>query len=439
MRLTRSTSQLPRPSQCPSLVPRRIQPSSATAITPHLGSIGWFAREGPREKAERNFAAFGRHEGCTAGPHEHQVNHAPAVASLLIAAGLGTAHAQEPTRSSLDADERFGIVPVGAVLYAPETGVTFAAAALLYTRLGPAGRVRDSKVMLAAAYTLQSQWLVQLSGTLFAFEDAAALDYEVDVSYFPKKFYGIGNDTSIRDDEEAYIRQAYQLELRPAARVLPNLYVGPAFQIKQYDVNEIDPNRQLASGRILGAEGGTDVAFGVAGFYDTREPTLNPLAGMFVDAQFSHSGPTWGSSFQHQGYIVDVRGYVPIAPCWQHVLAWQAYGEFHSGEPPFWMLSELGGPSRMRGHYQGRYRDRQMVELQAEYRLPVVWRLGAVGFAGVGEVARDLKDFRPADSKFSLGGGLRLMLDRDARINVRIDVGWGGDDWGPYVALGEAF
>ena len=402
---------------------------------------------------------------------------APGVTALSLVAGLNTAHAQQPSdragqatnpdavaapgadakpvaaapddqargatngakRSSLDADERFGIVPIGAVLYAPETGVTFAAAALMYTRLGPPGRVRDSKVMVAAAYTLKSQWLVQLSGSLFAFEDAAALDYEVDVSYFPKKFYGIGNDTSIKDDEEDYIRQAYQVELRPALRILPNIYAGPAFQIKQYDVKEIEPGRQLASGRIWGAEGGTDIAFGVAGFYDTRDPTLNPLRGTFVDMQLMHSGPTWGSDFQYQSYVVDVRGYILIVPRHEHVLAWQAYGEFHTGQPPFWMLSELGGPSRMRGHYQGRYRDRQMLEFQGEYRAPIVWRLGAVAFAGVGDVAHDLDDFRPADTKFSLGGGLRLMLDRDARINVRVDVGWAGDDWGPYVALGEAF
>jgi hypothetical protein len=376
------------------------------------------------------------------------------VIAIFSSAGLARAQDEKPEqpvepeepkpvspdgkRSSLDYDENIGFVPVGAVLYAPETSVTFAAAALVYYRLGQPLQVRDSKTMLAAAYTLKSQWLLQLSGTLFAFRDNVALDYEIDVSYFPKVFYGIGNDTSLDDDED-YVRRAYQVQLRPGVRLAKNLYVGPASRLKHYRISEIEPGRQLASGNVLGSEGGTDVGLGVGGFYDTREPSMNPLHGVFVDLEFTHSGPTWASDFEFQTYSVDVRGYVPIFRRLKHVLALQAYGEFHSGEPPFWMLSELGGPSRMRGHYQGRYRDRQMLAVQAEYRLPIVWRLGAVAFGGLGDVARNLGDFRAKETKFSVGGGLRLMLDRDSRVNLRADAAWAGDSWGPYVSLGEAF
>jgi outer membrane translocation and assembly module TamA len=93
----------------------------------------------------------------------------------------------------------------------------------------------------------------------------------------------------------------------------------------------------------------------------------------------------------------------------------------------------------MRGHYQGRYRDRQMVAAQAEYRVPVWWRLGVVGFAGVGQVARDVDDFHFGALHVSAGGGLRFLVSRSKRVNARGDVAWGEDDFGVYVALGEAF
>jgi hypothetical protein len=110
-----------------------------------------------------------------------------------------------------------------------------------------------------------------------------------------------------------------------------------------------------------------------------------------------------------------------------------------SGEPPFFMLERFGGSSLMRGHFAGRYRDRNVAVVQAEYRVPVWWRFGVVGFGGVGRVDRSLSDFELSGTHFSAGGGVRFLLERSARINARLDAAWAEDDWGLYLALGEAF
>jgi hypothetical protein len=44
----------------------------------------------------------------------------------------------------------------------------------------------------------------------------------------------------------------------------------------------------------------------------------------------------------------------------------------------------------MRGYYEGRFRERQLYAVQAEYRAHLFWRVGAVGFASLGGVARDI-------------------------------------------------
>jgi len=104
------------------------------------------------------------------------------------------------------------------------------------------------------------------------------------------------------------------------------------------------------------------------------------------------------------------------------------------------MMNTLGGSYEMRGYYKGRYRDKNMITFQGEYRVPVYWRFGAVGFAGVGDVADDVTAFRLDQFKYSLGFGFRFMFDPRERINARIDFGFGkGDNAGIYAMVLEAF
>lgn len=94
----------------------------------------------------------------------------------------------------------------------------------------------------------------------------------------------------------------------------------------------------------------------------------------------------------------------------------------------------------MRGHYEGRYRDIDMLVTQAEYRVvPVWWRFGLVGFVGFGDVSDRLVHFRLDDTKYSVGWGIRYVLNRDEGITIRLDVGYCDDQSGVYLNILEAF
>jgi len=70
----------------------------------------------------------------------------------------------------------------------------------------------------------------------------------------------------------------------------------------------------------------------------------------------------------------------------------------------------------MRGYFRGRYRDNHYFATQLEYRVRVWWRFGLVGFAGVGEVARDISKFEINKIKYSVGGGIRFRIDEKELI-----------------------
>jgi len=80
------------------------------------------------------------------------------------------------------------------------------------------------------------------------------------------------------------------------------------------------------------------------------------------------------------------------------------------------------------------------VAMQVEYRVPLFWRIGFVGFGSLGKVAPSISQINFKDLKAGYGVGIRLMFDKKERIQVRFDYGFGGKGRsGFYASIFEAF
>ena len=138
--------------------------------------------------------------------------------------------------------------------------------------------------------------------------------------------------------------------------------------------------------------------------------------------------------------ILDNRIYRPIKE--NTVLAAQLYGQFTQGNPPFNMLSLMGGESLMRGYYLGRYRDKNLVAGQVEYRiLPFSFskRIGASAFLAAGQVYSDDHPFSWRQFLPTGGAGLRFLIFPEKDIYTRLDVAYTREGRGVYFFIGEAF
>jgi hypothetical protein len=98
----------------------------------------------------------------------------------------------------------------------------------------------------------------------------------------------------------------------------------------------------------------------------------------------------------------------------------------------------IGGDSLIRGTYQGRFRDEALLAFQAEYRLPLWWKFGLVGFGGLANVAGNAGSLLAGQLKYSLGWGIRFKVSREG-ANLRLDFGYGKGTSGVYFTGGEAF
>lgn len=336
--------------------------------------------------------------------------------------------------------KRSSFVALPYAFYSPETKFAFGAGSLYSFRVKRSlPQSRPSNVKLGITVTQKKQLIVALVPELYFKNESYYLLAWFTYYHYPDKFWGVGNDLP-DSAEEQYSMDYVRTFLNVQKRVAAGLYVGCRYQFEHIELTETAERGALRTGIIPGSEPGGGSASGL-GFivnYDTRDNIYYPKGGRFYQFYGVFFDDILGSDYRFDSFTVDLREYRSVFG--DHVLAFQALSMFMGGTPPMQMMALLGGSNWMRGYHFGRYRDKNMIALQTEYRFPISWRLGGAAFAGLGDVAPDIGTFRLKEFKYSLGAGLRLMIDTQEKINVRLDFGFGryGNN-GLYAMVVEAF
>jgi len=295
-----------------------------------------------------------------------------------------------------------------------------------------------SSIGIIAYYTQNKQYSIGANTVIFFERGAYKAGGEIAYYYFPEKFYGIGNNTS-KNDEEKYITRS--VRFRPIFQKMffsSNLFIGFNYDYAHFDVLEKEPGKILDRGSITGSEGGLASGIGIYITWDARDNNLYPTSGSYHQLITGFYGPSLGSDFNFNIYLADLRHYLPLFD--DHVLAFRGVAGINSGDPPFQMIYFTGSLGAfLRGYTQSRFMDKSVVTFEAEYRLPLVWRFGLVGFAGIGQVAPKISQMSLNQLKPSAGFGIRFALIPEQNVNVRIDMGVGKDDASFNINLMEAF
>ncbi len=329
-------------------------------------------------------------------------------------------------------------VALPVIYYTPETRFGFGALGMrLFSLDANDTTVRTSNVQLYGLYTLNKQILISPSYTLFFPEEKYVLKGNLAYFKFPRNYYGIGNELP-ESNEELVDYTLLRAENRLLRKLNQQLFAG--LQWNYYRIFNVEqaPEGLLETQQPAGWDGYTASGIGAALVFDTRDIVVNPSRGGYLELGTLFNTSFTGSDFSYNQYTIDARKYFQVHPN-RHILALQALGKFTSGTVPFLQLSQLGGATIMRGYYEGRYRDKNYIAAQAEYRLPIWWRIGAAAFAGVGDVAPALDAFTLATFKPSYGLGLRFMVNESEKVNIRFDYAWGKEASGFYLEITEAF
>jgi outer membrane protein assembly factor BamA len=348
---------------------------------------------------------------------------------------LKSLQAQEMVREdSVPSQNR--LYPIPIFFWSPETKFAGGFAVSYLMQAAHDSIARPTSLGATFIYSQKKQIVTALSYDHYWDRNIYHFVGSLGYSKFPTIFYGIGNQMPDSNGEN-FTPKSLSLIMNLHKKIRHGLYLGGQYELDYTQLAKIKTGGKLETNSITGKKSGTSSGLGATASWDTRDNTLYPTAGSYDQLSIIPFAGIFGSHYRFIRTTLDVRQYFSL---WKtHVFAYQLYANIITGDPPFYKMSLLGGSNLMRGYYEGRYRDRDMLAFQVEYRLPVWWRFGVVGFAGYGDVAHRLSDFRIKDFKYSVGYGIRFGIDPQNRLNIRLDIGYGKNSAYPTIAFQEAF
>lgn len=291
---------------------------------------------------------------------------------------------------------------------------------------------QPSNVSLFSSVSTTGFYMVGIRGTNIFPQNKYHLNYLFYTFSFPSAFWGIGYDMAVNDaNASRYTRKQNQVKVDFQFRIARNLYLGPLASFEYVDGLRFDRPE------LLNGQDPSVLSFGM-GFvlnYDSRDVMTNAYKGWYVRLE-QYANTKWlGNKYAYGRTDVIVDYYQRL---WKGaVLAFDLHTQHNYGDVPWTTMAKMGGSYRMRGYYEGRYRDNNLTEIQIELRQHVWRRHGLAAWVGAGNVYKDFKSFRWGHTLPNYGIGYRWEFKN--RVNVRLDYGFGKGQSGFLFQINEAF
>jgi hypothetical protein len=374
----------------------------------------------------------------------------------------------------------FSILPI--VGTNPTVGAMLGVAVILGIYLGNPETTTISSISANVMYTTKDQLLSGINSVLMLADNKWQLQGDWRFLVFNQDTFGLGTGhTPVSQGftlngfgTAAAITGAQPMDLNLLrfrqnflAKVWGPFYLGPGISFDRYyaihdlslDLNASPAvvTSHYAYSKIHGFPTGAYSASGVSLnlLWDSRDSTINPYRGSYASIAYQWTPEFLGSAQTASLLLGEYRTYIGLSSAIpRNVLAfWVLAQTTVSGTLPYLTLPAVGWDSRNRtgrGYVQGRFRGTAEVYAEAEWRFRLTSNglLGGVVFANVETFSRppvSIAGYTDAgESLFSYlrpsgGVGLRIMMNRQSRTNITLDVTVAEHTVGVYLGAGEAF
>lgn len=290
---------------------------------------------------------------------------------------------------------------------------------------------QPSNVSLYANISTSGYYKVGVTGLNLMDHNRHRIKYDISFASMPIDYWGIGYEMA-QATKSSMVEKCYRIDAEYQYEMAQNFFAGVALDFTHAAAKKLSNPDYLLGQR----DKYTATGVGLSLQYDSRDFAPNPYKGIYLSlretyfsAALSTTATIWRTVFTGNYYQRLWKG------C---TLALDAYVEYNSGkEVPWSMVAQLGGGYRMRGYYQGQYRDNGMVEVQAELRQKIYNRHGIAVWAGAGNVFPNFHNFKWSQTLPNYGIGYRWEFKH--RVNVRIDYGRGRHGGSVVFNVNEAF
>ncbi len=280
-------------------------------------------------------------------------------------------------------------------------------------------RTRDSYAFVHALYSTRRQLAVEGVWNTYGAAERYVMRGRGGYIDYSEDYWGVGNQTLNESDYYILSYQRWYVQHRFWRRVKGRFFTGLAYYYSNTQDLQLTKKNQSLDESLPGSQGSVVSGLGPTILADYRDNPFTPTRGWYAEWAFQLYNHKFGSQFDYTEQSVDVRRYLPLTA--RSLIGLQLIGQFTTGTVPLRELPRLGGPNMLRGFVQGRYRDRQLWAAQVEYRHTLNRFLVAAAFAALGGVAEHVTDFSPANTRYTGGVGMRVLLNRKKQVYLRTD------------------
>ena len=325
--------------------------------------------------------------------------------------------------SAPEKKHRLSFLALPEITYGDRDGLGLGATARIYIndfRPLPQGQARrQSYVDISGDFTFKGDMSIAIRPTLYLLEDRLLIRGYLSTGHYPSTFQVSGPDSD-KDQKEDYDKNATLFRAATYWRWFRHVYIGAGYHYYRYEVSDKVPGGILEQGSVTGSQGAKISGLSLHYLRDTRDDQFIPMKGIFTQLDGYFNGRCLGSSEDYTKYVADLRYYLPVGK--RQVIAMNFYAQVAIGDVPFQDMAELSDGVHSRGYPGGRYTDKNMMSLQAEYR-HYFGRFGLSAFASTGNVGNTALKALKMD-KFSFGAGFRVQPLRNQKMYFRADAGF---------------
>jgi len=304
-----------------------------------------------------------------------------------------------------------------------------------------------SSLLASITYTQYYQIIFPFQANIWTKKNKYNIVFDWRFIDYPSFTYGLGGHTLLSDGYSIDY-SSIRLHQKVFRSLFKNFYAGIGFDYDYFwNVREINPPPNKVSDFEMYGLTQTATASGLSInlLFDNRTNSINPDKGLFANASLRNNYTFLGSDADWQSLQIDFRAYKKFPENSHNVLAFWNYDWLTlSGNPPYLLLPNTGGdPSSNsgRGYIQGRYRGKNLLYGETEYRFQITHNglVGGVVFVN-GETVSEQNSGHFETFMVGYGAGIRLKLNKFSKTNIAVDYGLGaGGSRGFFVNLGEVF
>jgi len=350
---------------------------------------------------------------------------------LAVLLGLPLESAAEDGMQEQQKGKNTAVAPI--VVSNPNIGTGAGATGMFFYDVGGDGEGQPrSSAQLVGAYTHTDSYFVGLLNSLHLRRDQVRSKAGLFHARINNEFRDpLGGEADFATDVLAAFAQV-------TYRIKDDWFLGIQGLVSDVRYRPDTPQDADYLDRV-GAEDTTSGGIGPVVSYDSRDNIHYPTSGTLAEVKGFFKPGSWGNEADYAIGDLAINHFIPLRN--DRVLGLRLFGRTGTGDTPYSDKSRLGQGSDLRGFKSGEISGLTLLSGQVEHRWQLTERWGAVAFGGLAKLwDDDLEDLITEDLYYSVGAGIRFMINTDQKINFRIDAAVGnGDNKGIYVGIREAF